>query len=194
MKTIFQSKQELRKLFIRRRGTLTPWERLRADAAILRLLLALPEYAAADTIMTYLSFYGEVDTFGIAMDVLENGKRLIIPKVQSSSRSLIPCQIHNLDDDLEPGDYGILEPIRNNIHPIAIDSIGFHVIPGVAFDTGGYRLGHGGGYYDRFLAEITPDALTVGLCYECQITDVLPHDPWDVPVKCIVTETRIIRF
>jgi len=143
--------------------------------------------------MTYLSLQGEVDTFGFAREILKDGKRLVIPKVDVDSQNLLPCEVHNLDD-LEPAHYGILEPSQNNLHLVAIETIGLHIVPGIAFDKRGVRLGRGKGYYDRFLARVPPHILTVGVCYECQITDALPRDTWDVPVKCIVTENRILRF
>jgi 5-formyltetrahydrofolate cyclo-ligase len=191
---ITQNKRDLRKVFRERLNLLTGEERILYDSLIHESLLYLPEFIQAQTVMTYLSFSGEVNTFCLAKSVLEQGKNLIVPRVQSDPRNLIPCHIISLEGRLIPNQYGILEPDVNHYRPVPPGNIDLHVIPGLAFDRKGYRLGHGGGYYDRFLTQISRHAFTVGLCYNCQMLESIPIDSWDIPVQCIITEKEILHI
>ena len=194
MITRTQEKKELRKIYRERLGLLDPKDRARYDEMITRTLVSLPEFARAQIIMTYLSFSGEADTFGFARALLEKGKRLVVPKVLSKSKSLLACEIKDLESGLVKNRYGILEPDEDHTCPVELGTIDFIMIPGMAFDRRGYRLGHGGGYYDRFLHHIPKPSFFAGIGYNFQIMDALPHDPWDVPVHCLVTEKEILRF
>jgi len=194
LNTITHNKKNLRNIYRERLRLLDPRERGRYDALIADALLSLPEFSRAQTIMTYLSFSGEADTFGFARAVLERGKRLVVPKVVSQSQNLLACEIHDLESGLVKNYYGILEPDQDHTNPVKPEEIDFHVIPGMAFDLEGYRLGHGRGYYDRFLNQISRCSFLAGICYSFQIMDALAHDPWDVPVHCLVTEKEVFRI
>ena len=194
MKTITHDKKVLRKICRERLRLLDPQERAGYDDIIIMCLLSLPEFDSAQTIMTYLSFFGEADTFGLARAALEMGKRLVVPKVLSKSKTLLACEIRDLESGLVKNRYGILEPDEEHTCPFEPGKIDFHVIPGMAFDRRGYRLGHGGGYYDRFLHHIPQPSFFAGIGYHFQILDTLPHDPWDVPVHCLVTEKEVFRI
>ena len=143
--------------------------------------------------MTYLSLPGEVNTLNLANAALEQGKRLVVPKIKSSSKSLMACEIATLQG-LVPNQYGIMEPDESHTHPFPPGDIEFHVIPGLAFCRTGFRLGRGGGYYDRFLESVSPRAFLVGICYHFQIVDDLPKDPWDKPVHAVISEKGVLRI
>lgn len=164
-----------------------------ANTLIQNFILSLPEFLKSKTIMTYLSFSGEVDTFGLANAILEQGKKLIVPKIQCGSKSLVPCQIATLEG-LVPNQYGIMEPDEAHAHPFPPRDIEFHVIPGLAFCPTGFRLGRGGGYYDRFLETVSPRAFLAGICYHFQIVDDLPKDSWDKPVHAVISEKGVFRI
>jgi len=104
---------------------------------------------------------------------------------------LRPLRIRNLDGDIEPGYHGISEP-RDHCSSVAVESIEWVLVPGVAFDASGGRLGYGGGYYDRLLPLLCGKAPRVAGAFEAQLVDAVPAAPHDVGVDCIVTERRLL--
>lgn len=192
MSDISQDKKNARLAVKRLLSLLSDGYLKNADNKIREHLLSLEGFQKSKTIMTYLSMEGEVGTLDFAGEVLKRKKRLIVPRVQVHAKALLACEISNLEEGLVPSRYGILEPDKAHIRQIDPYEIEFHVIPGLAFDKKGHRLGRGGGYYDRFLSGISPDAMTIGVCYECQILESVPCDSRDMPVRCVVTEKEII--
>jgi 5-formyltetrahydrofolate cyclo-ligase len=123
--------------------------------------------------------------------LLDLGKIVLAPITKPDSKKLSPCQIINHEVDLVPSQYGMLQPDPRRCQAFPPENIDVVTVPGTAFDKKGYRIGYGGGYYDRFLKRC-PQALWVGLAFEAQlIPDALPEE-WDIPVHQIVTEERII--
>lgn len=162
--------------------------RLAKSAVICRKLLARDEFRKSRTVLFYAPFDGEVDTFEIMKMALHNGKHICLPKVIRPQKCFLPIAITDLDNDLERGSYGILEP-RAELKTICptenIDSV---IVPGVAFDNDNYRLGRGGGYYDRFLSALSDWQWTAGLAFDFQIVDTIPQkEPHDLPVSCVLT-------
>jgi len=146
----------------------------------------LPQLKKAKNIFLYYPHKNEVDTRFIIKKLLKNGSfNLFLPKV--SEDQLLPVKVSDLSG-LKKGYAGIMEPEGEVYSPEDIDIV---VVPAVAFDLKGHRLGYGKGYYDRFLKEI--NALTVGVAYDFQIIDKLPVEQHDVPVELIITPTRIIN-
>jgi 5-formyltetrahydrofolate cyclo-ligase len=186
-------KKTLRKISRSRLSSISPEEKSKADLKIRTLLLAIPEFKNAGLIMTYLSFSGEVDTIKIAAEILNQGKRLSVPRMEVKSRQLTVFEIENIDKSLCANSYGILEPLEDfskMVNPAEIDLI---IVPGLGFDRKCMRLGRGGAYYDRFLSGLSGNSFSVGLCYECQIADNLPVEKWDIPVDCVISEKSVIR-
>lgn len=193
MSGISQNKKDARLAVKRLLSLLSDGYLKNADNKIREHLLSLEGFQKSNTIMTYLSLEREVGTLDFAREVLHRRKRLIVPRVQSHPKALIACEIMSLDEGLVPSRYGILEPDKAHIRQVDPYEIEFHVVPGLAFDKKGHRLGRGGGYYDRFLSGISPNAMTVGVCYECQLLDLVPCDSRDMPVQCVVTEKGIYQ-
>jgi len=137
--------------------------------------------------MIYLSVGWEVDTWTIARDLETRGKEVYVPVVQRHPRALLVKRLYSRED-LVPAAFGILEPGPKapTIGPEQLDLV---VVPGLAFSEQGFRVGYGGGYYDRFLATTT--AKSAGLVYRSFVRD-LPTDPWDHPVDFLVTEEGVI--
>lgn len=194
MKTLIHNKGELRVIFRERLSRIHPRERQNYSVRINEKLIELPEFKKAASVMTYLSLSREAETFGFARVVLKEKKTLIVPKVCKTRRSLLACRIQSLDQGFIANRYGIMEPDEEHTDPEDCLDIPFHVIPALAFAQNGYRLGRGGGYYDRFLAPLSQKAFFAGICFDCQLVDVLPTNPWDIPVHCIVTESRVLRI
>ncbi len=166
------------------------------SAQIRELLFSLPEFQRAKSVSFYVAKENEVQTDHMIKDSLRSGKKVLIPITDKESGKLIFSELRDYDTELEPGAFGVLEPepaYRRVVSPAAMDLI---VVPGVAFDVKGHRLGRGKGYYDRFLSEVSlnkVDAQFIGLAYEFQVLKEIQHEHGDVPVHKIVTEKRIIN-
>ena len=136
--------------------------------------------------MFFVSFNSEVDTHDMIRNALKN-KTIIIPKV--AHHEIEPSFIIDFDN-LIPGKFGILEPIETM--KIAYKNIDLILVPGIAFDKEGHRIGYGFGYYDKFLKKV-PKAIKIGLAFDFQIVDKIPREMHDVPVDLIVTEERVVE-
>jgi 5-formyltetrahydrofolate cyclo-ligase len=166
----------------------------RLSRLIVERLTAMPEYGAASTVLCYVSFRTEVDTHNLLSRMLAEGKRVVVPYCESNQLHLF---LFTGFADLSPQTLGILEPKtelrgRGDRH-VAVDEIDLFVIPGLAFDRHGGRLGYGKGYFDRLLRLAGPDALLVAVAFECQLFDAVPVLPHDVRADTIVTESSLYR-
>jgi 5-formyltetrahydrofolate cyclo-ligase len=163
------------------------------DRAIQRQLLAQPFYLNARWLHCYLSLQNEVATEPVVRAALAGNKQVVVPVVEPEERQLLLAQIEDYDRDLAPGYRGILEPPTGARRLIEAGRIDLYLIPGVAFDPRGYRLGRGLGYYDRCLAGVKDAATVCALAYELQVVDQLPVEKHDIRVDLIVTERRVIE-
>ncbi len=139
----------------------------------------------AKTIMIYVSFENEVDTHSIIEAALKLEKNVIVP-VCTDDYNIIPVKIDSFLN-LTQNKYGILEPV--NVLPY-LDEIDVVIVPGVAFDKNFNRVGFGKGYYDKFLSN-HKDALKASICHDCQLTDEIYADEYDVKMDIIITEKGI---
>lgn len=193
-----ETKQDIRKKLLLTRDSLTGEERQSNSRKLQENLLNLPEYQAADLIFNYCAFRSEADTREIALHTIKQGKALCYPCIETVSDGRKSMEFYRVLtlDDLEPGTWGIPEPLTNPINKIHPKDWRFHrcfmVVPGCGFDYNGYRIGYGKGFYDRYLHRF-PWLYTAGLCFSVQLTTELIHEPHDVSVKIIVTEKDIIR-
>ncbi|MCK4327413.1 MAG: 5-formyltetrahydrofolate cyclo-ligase [Candidatus Diapherotrites archaeon] len=153
------------------------------SGAIAKRLFQQPEYQSAKSVLLYFSIGSEVDTCKIIRDALKT-KKVFLPFVEGGEMGY--AQIQSMEG-LEPGKYGIMEPLDKEPSSAGLDLV---VVPGIAFDESGHRVGYGGGYYDRFLP--AANAFTIGLAYDAQVIEDIPAEGHDCPVKKIVTETRVI--
>jgi 5-formyltetrahydrofolate cyclo-ligase len=179
-------KQEIRKRVLALRDALTPEEIAAKSGSIVRRLTALPDLRESSTLMVFLSFGSEVRTDGLLRWGWEAGKRIVVPLCRPEDRGLTPCLLGSFAE-LEIGRYGIREPKGEMIRPVPREEIDAILVPAVAFDRRGHRVGYGGGYYDRFLTGV-PRAVRIGAAYSCQIVERVPEDPHDLPIHRIVTE------
>jgi 5-formyltetrahydrofolate cyclo-ligase len=152
-------------------------------------ILALSAFAAARVVMTYLDFRNEVCTRPLLPELWTQGKTVIVPYCTGEDLGLFPLE--NLGE-LAPGAWGILEPrpeLRGTAGKRAKpELIDLALIPGAAFDRCGGRLGRGKGFYDRFLPRLRPDALKIGLAFECQLLESIPMTVHDVCMDFVITE------
>lgn len=185
-------KQALRRQLLTARQELPSSLRVQHDEAILAQLIQLPQVQAAHTLLVYLDFRGEVTTAGLIEWGLAQGKTVCAPVSVVEERRLIPVRLDALED-VTVGAYGIREPILTEEKQVPLAEIDVVIIPGVGFDRQGGRLGYGGGYYDRFLPRLRPDALKVAVAYEQQVLPSLPLEAHDMPLDMLVTEAGVFR-
>lgn len=159
------------------------------DKKIQNKLLNLFVVREADVVLTYVSTPIEVKTLDFITTLLEQGKKVAVPKCLNDKGDMDFFLINSLDD-LEDGYFGVREPNPGTAIKVATTEKTVCIVPAFLFDEKGYRLGYGKGYYDRFLSKF--GGKTVGICYEENIRDSLMHGKYDRPVTLIVTEKRIV--
>ncbi len=174
------------------RNELSPQELRDKSILIRHNLFGIKQFKQAMTVMFYLSFRNEVQTPLMVRQALHEGKRVGVPVVCNNTKQLLISELHDLDNELRPGSFGILEPKPQFVRPMELSQIELVILPGVAFDELGHRLGYGGGYYDKLL-EQADNQLLFGLAYESQVVSALPTLPHDVKVNMLVTEQRLIH-
>lgn len=187
------SKKELRKNIINQRLALSAPEVAEKSAAIARGILNLKEYRLAKTIMAYVDFRNEVQTGEFIEKAMADGKRVAVPLTDIRGKRLIPSLLVDFPGDLAPGLYGIPEPKEDCLRPLDPKELDMVIVPGVAFDKKGNRLGYGGGFYDRFLPRTRTGCLWLSPAYELQIQPGVYPGEHDIPVHVIVTEKNVIK-
>ena len=158
--------------------------RRRKSEAVWRKLQRLTVFRRAKTVCCYVSLPDEVQTGPLIMQMLEAGKRVVVPKVQG--RRLALSEIKDPARELAPGAFGVLEP-KGALRPVALERLDLVLVPGLAFDRRGHRLGRGEGYFDRFLARVPETTPTIGVCYDFQLVDRLPNEPHDQAVGVVIS-------
>ena len=176
-------KKALRRETGKKKRALTVQEIDSRSAILAERLYETVQYQNCRSLYAYLSFNQEVRTNPIIERAWADGKRVAVPKVMGSEMVFI--WIDSFENLAPQGAYNITEPIGNG--PVADDSTALVLMPGLAFDPEGHRVGYGGGYYDRFL-EAEPNHPLVALCYDFQLFDHLETDPHDVPVDLVITD------
>ncbi len=160
------------------------------DVLIRKHFCSLPEYIAARTVYIYISsFNHEVDTFSIIDNLIDEKREVLVPLANEKRYELKYSELKSLDF-LKRSRYNVWEPEDRNI--VNFHRVDMIVVPGVAFDLKGNRIGSGKGYFDRFLAD--NDSLKIALAYEFQIIDYVPVTSNDIPVDILITENRIVRI
>ena len=155
-------------------------------------LIALREYRDAQALMLYLSIPQEVDTAEIALHAWAHAKTVLAPKVNWAQRHMLAMRIHSFDDEMVCSAFGIREPADGTVWPV--EEIDLIIVPALAYDRTGGRLGRGGGFYDRFLSGPGVRAVTCGLGFEVQVVDELPTQKHDYPVDMLVTDREVLEF
>ena len=181
------TKGQLRTTILRRLNQQKEDDRRRRSEAIRRKVFRLTAFRRAKTVCCYVALPYEVQTWRMIEEMLERGKRVVVPVTPSSSKRLRLSEVRDPAAELTPGAFGVLEPrpqARRSVHVRDLDLV---LVPGLAFDRFGHRLGHGHGYFDRFLARLPKHVPTVGLAFRCQLLDRLPTDPHDHAVHTVLS-------
>jgi len=188
-----EAKRGVRERALAARDSLPPAVRAAASAAIAERIVALPSFAAAHTLLVTLPFRTEWDSRLVATYALAAGKIVASPRVDPAARMLTLHRVTDLARDVAPGYRDIPEP-RAHCPILVAGAIDWVLVPGVAFDVGGRRLGYGGGYYDRLLPLVSPATPRVAGAFDAQLVDAVPYGPHDLVVDWIITETRVLEL
>jgi 5-formyltetrahydrofolate cyclo-ligase len=167
--------------------------RASASNAIAERILALPSYRAAGAVLLTLPFRSEWDTRPIVQDALASGKTVALTRVDAAARMLLLHRVMSLDTDVATGYQGIPEPAPH-CPVLAATAVDWVLVPGVAFDRVGRRLGYGGGYYDRLLPLLRADVPRIAGAYAMQIVPQVPAAPHDESIDALVTEHETLHF
>lgn len=191
MKDIAEIKKEFRRRALATRDAIPDRERLKKSADIALNLRAYRPYQNAKSVLYYISVGSEVDTRYL-IDTELAKRRVIVPKVNFGNDCLELYEISSLEE-LLPGYRSIPEPPPDTTRKVDPANIDLLIIPGLAFDLKGFRLGYGGGFFDKLL-EKAPSGYRTALAFEAQLHEEIPHDKNDQKVDCVVTEKRVIDF
>ena len=172
-------------------------DKARLSQVICNTVLQLTEYQQADTVLWYLHCRSEVHTYQVVMDeLLKQGKKIVIPYCTKDSQGNNQLGLWSLQDlsELVEGTWRILEPPKarwgeagREVNPQQIDIV---VVPGVAFDQQGGRLGNGAGYYDRLFARLKVSCNLIGICFNCQLVEQVCMQKYDIYMDKVITETK----
>lgn len=187
-----EAKRAMRDRVLRERDALPPDVREQAGRVIVATLAARADFRAAATVLLPLSFRGEYDTRPLFDAALASGKVVSAPRVNTDRRMLEAYVVTDPARDVAPGFRGIPEPLPH-CAGVTLDAIDWVLVPGVAFDLHGHRIGYGGGYYDRLLPLLRNDAQCVAGAFELQLVEQVPSAPHDLAVDAIVTERRTVE-
>ena len=192
-KSITAEKNRIRQNILEKRNSLTRADIVYRSKKIFVRLKELPEFRNAGTIMFYLSKENEVETRPMITGAIKQNKTVCVPKTDVIKHEIYPVAIKDIQRDLLPGTFGIDEPVLDQKNVIPADKIDLIIVPGIAFDHQGGRLGWGKGFYDKFLARARK-APKIGLAFDAQITEGLPYNDNDIFMDYIITESQIIKI
>lgn len=190
-----KDKRQIRKEVLDIRKRLLKDEVVKNSILITNKLTAFDKLINSSCIMAYMDFKNEVITEFLIDHCLNLGKTVALPVIDSIDgvKKIFAYEIKDRNNELKPGAYGILEPVRQlsrRIDPKEIDMV---IVPGVAFDINGNRIGYGAGCYDVFLREVKERCKKVGVAFEFQVFSCIPKDEHDISMDAIFTENRVIE-
>jgi len=161
------------------------------SAAIWERLSVLREFVIARRLLVYVSTVHEVDTHGLIRQLLAMGRQVCVPRFKTATQGYAASELHDFDTELTTGKFGILEPKPEAVRPAAFDQIGAVLVPGLAFDETGNRLGRGLGHFDRLLGPTS--GVKIALAFDFQVLGEVPAEAHDTRMDFIVTETRVVN-
>lgn len=186
------TKQDIRNEILKKRSEISLEIRLQWNEEIYSKLITSDFYKSSATIFSFVSFKDEVDTHKFIIRALADGKTICVPKVASKKEGMKTYKINSFDN-LKTGYFGILEP-KDDCLEILPEHIDFILMPGVAFDHKGGRVGYGAGFYDRFLSNLKKDVPKIAIAYDIQLIDKVPTDEFDVKIDGIITNSQVKMF
>lgn len=187
------NKQVIRKRLLAKRRLLSQQVILKNSKRIANTLINFGKYQQSEKIMLYIATKSEVQTQEIIQSAQKDNKKIYIPLIIQENYNIAPSLVDDFKKELALGNLGIFQPKKEFYRLVSPAILDLVIVPGVAFTPEGYRLGRGGGYYDRFLSQLKGHTYLIALAFEMQMIEKIPAEENDIPVDCIITEQRIIR-
>jgi 5-formyltetrahydrofolate cyclo-ligase len=183
------SKHQIRNKIRQKRETLSKDFVQTSSKIIHDFLFSLTQYKQAKMIMPYIAFNNEVETLPIIENAFQNGKSICVSQIIKENKTIIPLKIKSVQDI----DFSIKIPQPKNGEICNIEDMDISIIPGIAFDIYGNRIGFGAGYYDKFLSNFKK--IKIAIAFDFQVLEEkIPVYPYDIPMDIIITEKRIIKL
>ena len=190
MNDLQMEKKAIRASVLHARDAMPPDQRARESIKMCESIIASTPYQRATTVLAYASFGSEFDTSFLLQRVLADKKNLVMPRVDKETQQLQLHRVHHLDE-LVAGGWDIREP-HADAKIVTPNELDFILVPGVAFDRAGFRIGYGKGFYDKLLASSSPASTRLSAAFDCQIVDAVPNEAHDQRVDIIITPTQKI--
>jgi len=187
-----ETKKSIRNEIARLRAELSEDSIRLKSQDITQKFVRLTEFQACRNILFFLSLPREVQTDAMIQEALDLGKKVYVPLVDADRQRLNISELPGLDIEFEEKQFGIREPGFKHLKIVSPRVLDFVLVPGVAFDHKGGRVGYGAGYYDRFLKEVLGHVVRVGVAFDFQALDSVPQAEFDIPVQKILTEKKSI--
>lgn len=184
-------KKQIRNMLMQQLGNMTKPDYEHLCYKIAQRLFASRVWLEANTVAITISKVPEVDTYQIIRKAWEENKQVVIPKCFPEDKSM-KFRTLKAFNQLESVYYGLYEPIESVTEEVLKNKIDLIIVPGVAFNRDGYRIGFGGGYYDRYLRDY--EDIKVSLAFNSQIVQTIPIESHDIPVNMILTEVETIKI
>ena len=181
------TKAQLRTTLLRRLKQQREDARRRKSEAVWRKVFRLTAFRRAKTILCYVALPYEVQTWQMIEEMLAYGKRVVVPVARPKTKRLGLSEVRDPHADLMPRTFGVWEPVPGALRPVRPRDLDLVLVPGLAFDRRGHRLGHGHGYFDRFLSRLPKTTPTVGLAFRFQLLESLPTGRHDHAVQTVLT-------
>jgi len=185
-------KSALRKDVAMCRKQLSRQEAAAKSRCIQKRLCQLADFTENHCILFYAAYQKEVRTQEAIQTALQQGKKVVLPLIDLQDKKLILFQVYHYPQDVEEGCFSIPQPRKERQRVVPLECIDLVILPGIAFDLQGNRLGYGGGYYDRLLSAKHSATTLIGLAYELQIVEDIPNLSHDVQADKVITEKRVI--
>jgi 5-formyltetrahydrofolate cyclo-ligase len=190
MNKLQAEKKAIRASVLNARDAMPPDQRARESMKMCELIIASTPYQRATTVLAYASFGGEFDTSFLLQRVLTDKKNLVMPRIDNDMQRLQLHRVNHLNE-LVAGGWGIREP-HAEAKIVMPNEIDFILVPGVAFDSAGFRIGYGKGFYDKLLSSVSLASTRLSAAFDCQIIDAVPNEAHDQRVDIIITPTQKI--
>ena len=190
------NKQKIRQQMLAQLRTQPESLRQEKSEKILKRVIGLEKFQSAQWLFSYVSLEYEVNTYPLIDHAQQLGKKMAVPVIFNKEKKRGRFVISEVWDrflEFEIGPFRIQQPKSQFIRPVEPKKIEIAMIPCVAFDKKGRRLGHGKGFFDRFLGELSVGCLKVGIGFDFQLVSELPQEPHDLPLDLIVTDRQIVH-
>jgi len=192
MQDLKEKKSEIRSRTLFLRNALSVKDRKIKSDQIMERLFGFANFLESRVVLFYMNTDSEVITVDMAERAMKYEKGIVLPYIDKKDNQIVPFKVDDLKLDLQPGYGNILEPIPQRCKEIPVEHIDLAIMPGIAFDERGGRIGHGTGFYDKLIPRLEITTRKVALAFECQIVPQIPMEPHDRYIDIIITEDRTI--